>query len=58
MLFKSKDKNAAYKAMADILSMTLSERESMGRRGRKYVEESFNRETVVRKYREVVESVE
>ena len=49
---------AAYKAIVDILSMTPSERESMGRRGRKYVEENFNRETVVRKYREVVESVE
>ena len=58
LLFKSKDKNAAYKAIADILSMTVSKRETMGRCGRKYVEENFNRETVVRKYREVVESVE
>ena len=57
-MFKSKDKNAAYKAMADILSMTSSERATMGQRGRNYVEENFNRETVVRKYREVVESVE
>ena len=54
MLFKSKDKIAAYKAMADILSMTSAERETMGRRGRNYVEENFNRETVVRRYREVV----
>lgn len=58
LLFKSKDKNAAYKAIADILSMTVSKRETMGRCGRKYVEENFNRETVVRKYRDVVESVE
>lgn len=58
LLFKSKDKNAAYKAIADIFSMTSSERENMGRQGRKYVEENFNRETVVCKYREVVESVE
>ena len=57
-MFKSKDKIAAYKAIADILSMTSSERENMGRQGRKYVEEYFNRETVVCKYREVVESVE
>lgn len=58
ILFKSKDKNAAYNALVDILSMNSSEREHMGRRGRKYVEENFNRENVVRKYREVVESVE
>ena len=58
MLFKSKDKKAAYNALVDILSMTSSEREHMGRQGRKYVEENFNRENVVRKYREVVESVE
>lgn len=58
MLFKSKDKIAAYKAMADILSMTSAERETMGRRGRNYVEENFNRETVVRRYREVVENME
>ena len=58
LLFKSKDKIAAYKAMADILSMTSAERETMGRRGRNYVEENFNRETVVRRYREVVENME
>ena len=58
ILFKSKDKNAAYNALVDILSMTSSERENMGRQGRKYVEGYFNRETVVCKYREVVESVE
>ena len=58
LLFKSKDKNAAYKAMADILSMTSAERDTMGRRGRNYVEENFNRETVVRRYREVVENME
>ena len=58
LLFKSKDKIAAYKAMADILSMTVSKRETMGRCGRKYVEENFNRETVVRRYREVVENME
>ena len=58
LLFKSKDKNATYKAIADILSMTSAERATMGQRGRNYVEENFNRETVVRKYREVVESVE
>ena len=58
MLFKSKDKKAAYNALVDILSMTSSEREHMGRQGRKYVEENFNRESVVRIYREVVESVE
>ena len=58
LLFKSKDKNAAYNALVDILSMTSSEREHMGRQGRKYVEENFNRESVVRIYREVVESVE
>ena len=58
MLFKSKDKIAAYKAMADILSMTSAERDTMGRRGRNYVEENFNRETVVRRYREVVENME
>ena len=58
ILFKSKDKNAAYNSLVDILSMTSSEREHMGKQGRKYVEENFNRENVVRKYREVVESVE
>lgn len=58
LLFRSKDKNAAYKAITDILSMTSSERATMGQRGRNYVEENFNRETVVNKYREVVESVE
>ena len=58
LLFKSKDKNATYKAIADILSMTSAERATMGQRGRNYVEENFNRETVVRKYRDVVESVE
>ena len=58
LLFISKDKNAAYSAIGDILGMTSSERETMGRRGREYVEENFNRETVVRKYRDVVESVE
>lgn len=58
LLFRSKDKNAAYKAITDILSMTSSERATMGQRGRNYVEENFNRETVVRKYREVVESIE
>ena len=58
LLFKSKDKNAAYNALVEILSMTSSEREHMGRQGRKYMEENFNRENVVRKYREVVESVE
>lgn len=56
-LFKSKDKNAAYNALVEILSITSSEREHMGRQGRKYVEENFNRESVVRIYREVVESV-
>ncbi len=58
LLFKSKDKNAAYNALVEILSISSSEREHMGRQGRKYVEENFNRENVVRKYREVVESVE
>ena len=58
LLFKSKDKIAAYKAIADILSMTSAERGTMGRRGRNYVEENFNRETVVRRYREVVENME
>ena len=58
LLFKSKDKNAAYNALVEILSITSSEREHMGRQGRKYVEENFNRESVVRIYREVVESVE
>ena len=58
LLFKSKDKNAAYKVITDIFSMTSSERENMGRQGRKFVEENFNREIVVCKYREVVESVE
>ena len=58
LLFKSKDKNAAYKVISDIFSMTSSERENMGRQGRKFVEENFNREIVVCKYREVVESVE
>ena len=58
LLFESKDKDAAYNAIADILRMTPYERETMGRRGREYVEENFNRETVVRKYRDVVESVE
>ena len=55
ILFKSKDKNAAYNALVDILSMNSSERENMGRQGRKYVEENFDRENVVRNYREVVE---
>ncbi len=58
LLFRSKDKNAAYKAITDILSMTSSERATMGQRGRNYVEENFNRETVVRRYREVVENME
>ena len=58
LMFNSKDKNAAYKVITDIFSMTSSERENMGRQGRKFVEENFNRETVVCKYREVVESVE
>lgn len=57
LLFKSKDKNAAYNALVEILSISSSEREHMGRQGRKYVEENFNRESVVRIYREVVESV-
>ena len=57
LLFKSKDKNAAYNALVEILSISSSEREHMGRQGRKYVEENFNRVNVVRKYREVVESV-
>ena len=58
MLFKSKDKKAAYNALVDILSMTSSEREHMGRKGRKYVEENFNREIVIQKYRKVVECKE
>ena len=58
VMMKSKDKIAAYKAIADILSMTSAERGTMGRRGRNYVEENFNRETVVRRYREVVENME
>ncbi len=50
--------NAAYNALVDILSMTSSEREHMGRKGRKYVEENFNREIVIQKYRKVVECKE
>ena len=58
LLFKSKDKNAAYNALVEMLSISSSEREHMGRKGRKYVEENFNREIVVQKYRKVVESKE
>lgn len=43
LLFNSKDKDAAYIAMVDILKMAPYERETIGLQGSKYVEENFNR---------------
>lgn len=56
LLFNSKDKDAAYIAMVDILKMAPYESETSGLQVSKYVEENFNREIVVQKYKEIVEN--
>lgn len=49
LLCPVKDRNALLHAMEDFLNLSKEEREVMGRAGRKYMEEQYDKEKVVRK---------
>ena len=49
LLCPVKDRNALLHAMEDFLKLSKEEREAMGRAGRKYMEEQYDKEKVVKK---------
>ena len=49
LLCPVKDRNALLHAMEDFLKLSKKEREAMGRAGRKYMEEQYDKEKVVKK---------
>lgn len=51
LLFDAKSFDSLYKACNTFLELSHSEREKMGRKSREFVEEKFNRQTVINYYR-------
>lgn len=56
-IVKEKDSNDLVKQLEKYISLSVEERKQMGLNGRKKVEKEFNREIVVNKYLEVVNSL-
>lgn len=57
VLFPAKDSSSLVAAIESILSLTSSEREQMGKNGRHYVEQNFNRQIVVNMYMSATDSI-
>jgi len=53
-LCKVRDRSSLYQAMKKIIEMSIQERESMGLRGRKKMEEDFSKDIVVRMTKEIL----
>ncbi len=54
ILFEAKSSEACIDAVKRVLGLSFQELEEMGRSGRKYVEENFNRNIVIEKYKKYI----
>ena len=57
LLFKSRDEKALIEALDRFMTLDMNERKAMGRAGRSYVEQKFDRRSIILKYINEIKSI-